>query len=82
MRRRLIATAQCRGRPVRYYLLADGVRDGKRMYGILVERGGDQELIPEIAPSRWRVQALLERLARGRVTPVTVRDAVEDWLLT
>lgn len=81
MRRRFIATVQCCGRPVRYYLLVDAVRDGRWMYGILVEGDGDREAIPGITPSRLRAQMLLKRLIRGRVTPVTARDVVEDWLL-
>lgn len=67
---------------MRYYLLVDVGKNGSRMYGILIEGGGSREMIPGITPSRLRIQSLLERLARGRVTPVTVRDVVEDWLLT
>ena len=52
------------------------------MYGILVEGVGDREVIHGITASRLRIQTLLERLVRGRVTPVSVRDVVEDWLLT
>lgn len=52
------------------------------MYGVLVEGGGDRALIPSVAPSRRRVQALLAVMMQGRVTPITARDVVEDWLLT
>lgn len=82
LRRRFVATVQCCGRPVRYYLLADGSGNERWMYGILVEGVGDREVIHGITASRLRIQTLLERLVRGRVTPVSVRDVVEDWLLT
>lgn len=51
------------------------------MYGILVEGGGDREMISTVMASRWRVQALLALLMQGHVTPTTARDVVEDWLL-
>ncbi len=82
MRRHLVGAARCRELPVRYYLLAGEVRNGSRMYGVLVEGGGDRALIPSVAPSRRRVQALLTLMIQGRVTPATARDVVEDWLLT
>lgn len=81
LRRRLVGIARCREMPVHYYLLVNGESGGRRMYGILVKCGGDREVIPEITPSRRRVQSLLGLLIQGRVTPVTVRDVVEDWLL-
>ena len=49
-------------------------------YGILVESGGEQALIPAISVSRFRVQELLGLMCRGLVTPVTARDVTEDWL--
>lgn len=64
-----------------YYLLVNRVRGGGRMYGIRVESGGEVESIRAITPSRYRVQGLLNRLMRGRVTPTAARDVVEDWLL-
>ncbi len=81
MRKRFIARASCCGRLVRYYLLVNAASGGSRMYGILIEGGGSQEKIPAITPSRRRIQSLLEQLVQGCVTPVTVRDVVEDWLL-
>lgn len=81
MRRHLVGAARCRELPVRYYLLAGEARGGRRMYGILVEGGGERAAIPSVAPSRKRVQALIAVMMRGRVTPATARDVVEDWLL-
>lgn len=82
LRRCLVGAARCRALPVRYYLLAERGSGGKRMYGILVEGGGERAVIPAVAPSRRRVQALLAVMIHGRVTPTTARDVVEDWLLT
>ena len=81
MRRRLVGMVRCCELAIHYYLLADDGQEGRRQYGILVEGGGDSVSIPRITVSRLRVQSLLERLIRGRVTPVTALDVVEDWLL-
>nr|WP_326185715.1 DUF6514 family protein [uncultured Oscillibacter sp.] len=81
MRRYLAGAARCHETSVRYYLLAEGVKSGRRRYGVLVE-GGGRQAIPAVTTSRRRVQALLELLIRGRVTPAAARDVVEDWLLT
>lgn len=61
---------------VSYALLA-----GEDGYGVCVSNGEETVEIHGIAPSRERVSQLLGLLMRGRVTPVTVRDIVEDWLL-
>lgn len=81
MRKHLVGAAWCRELPVRYYLLAEEVREGRRTYGILVEGGGDRVLLPSVATSQRRVRSLLALLMQGRVTPTTARDVVEDWLL-
>lgn len=81
MRRRLVGAARCAGIPVRYYLLANAGKDGRRNYGVLVESGSDRALIPSVAASRRRVRVLLTLMMQGRVTPATARDVVEDWLL-
>lgn len=52
------------------------------MYGILVESGGEREVLRSVTSSRRRAEALLALLVRGRVTPTTARDVVEDWLLS
>ena len=76
MRRVYIGSACCGEVPVRYFMLTSG-RD---RYGILVEKGAERVEIPSLAGSRRRVRELLDRMLRGAVTPVTVRDVVEDWL--
>ena len=82
LRRNLVGAAWCGRRPVRYYLLASGTSGGRRMYGILVESGGEREVLRSVTSSRRRAEALLALLVRGRVTPTTARDVVEDWLLS
>jgi len=63
---------------LRYYLLRS--MEPQRGYGICVTCGSDAALIPEITSSEAEVRQLLGAMIRGRVTPVTVRDIVEDWL--
>nr|WP_325296801.1 DUF6514 family protein [uncultured Dysosmobacter sp.] len=82
MRRHLVGAARCGRLPVRYYLLEGREGDGRRAYGILVEGGGDRQAVPSVTSSRQRAEALLAMLMRGRVTPTTARDVVEDWILT
>ena len=80
MRKRLVGTARCCTLPVHYFLLTGETEDGRKTYGVLVE-GDGRTSIPDITSSRSRVQSLLGRLIRGRVTPVTALDVVEDWIL-
>lgn len=80
MRRHLVRVARCGGVLVRYYLLIGGKSGGRRTYGILVEGGGDREVLHSVAASRRRAGSLLALLIRGRVTPTTARDVAEDWL--
>lgn len=81
MRKLLMGTALCRDLPVNYYLLAEMLRDGTETYGVLVEYGQEQEKLPAITISQQEIHSLLSALMEGCVTPVTLRDVVEDWLL-
>lgn len=51
-------------------------------YGVKVARtgGSEEEAIPNITTSVTRIDALMELLIRNFVTPVALRDVVEDWL--
>ena len=80
MRKRFMGEARCRTFPVRYYLLEEESEQGGS-YGVEVELEGETEAVPDLSPSRQRVEALAEALARGTVTPVGLRDVVDDWLL-
>ena len=81
MRRILAGTAGCRELPVRYYLLVEEQVNETETYGIGVEYGEDRAEVPDITSSQKGVFMLLDTMIRGNVTPVTLRDVAEDWLL-
>lgn len=76
MRKLFVGEALCRESPARYYLLEE---DGS--YGVQVELEGEEASAADLSPSRQRVRELAEALVRGTVTPVALRDVVDDWLL-
>ena len=49
-------------------------------YGLDVEYGGEHAAVFRLTPNRQAAEQLAERMARGRVTPATFMDVVEDWL--
>lgn len=50
-------------------------------YGMKIsEQGGEQCAIPDITVSTERIDELCERVIAGGVTPVTLKNVVEDWL--
>lgn len=56
-------------------------------YGVavsFVDRNGNryEQQVNDICCSQTRVETLLELLARNKVTPVTLRDVVEDFLVS
>ena len=81
MRRIFMGTARCLDQPIRYYLLAEDREDETETYGIGVEYAGETAEIPNITPFQHRIQKLAEALMQGCVTPTTLRDVAEDWLL-
>ena len=81
MRRIFMGTARCLDQPIRYYLLAEAGEDGTETYGIGVAYAGETAEIPNITPFQHRIQKLAEALMQGCVTPTTLRDVAEDWLL-
>lgn len=81
MRKRLVGEARCRAAQARYYLLEGEPEEDGRSYGVAVELGDEEEAVPDLSPSRERVEALAGALLRGAVTPVALRDVVDDWLL-
>ena len=81
MHKQLADTAVCGEVPVRYFLLEEQLEDHAAVYGVSVEYGGEEDSVRRLAGSREQVEALLAALARGSVTPVALRDEVEDWLL-
>lgn len=80
MRKSLVGEALCRASQVRYYLLEEE-SEGAGVYGLQVELNGEAASVPNISSSRRRVRELAAALTRGGVTPVALRDVVDDWLL-
>ena len=78
MRKLFVGEARCRALPARYYLLEE---DAPGSYGVQIELEGEEASVTGLSPSRKRVLALAEALVRGTVTPVALRDVVDDWLL-
>ena len=80
MRTLLVGEARCLASRARYYLLEqDGEDPGS--YGVLIELEGEEATAADLSPCRERVEALARALVRGVVTPVALRDIVDDWLL-
>ena len=80
MSKQLVGETMCRASQVRYFLLEEKLEEGER-YGVGISMGEEVADIPNLSPSRARVQELAEALVRGGVTPLTLRDVVDDWLL-
>ena len=82
MRTYLVKRKCFRNVVLNYLLLVDPVGQQAEAYGICVASGdGMTCAVKRISFSQVRIFALLERLIRNSVTPVTLRDVVEDWLL-
>lgn len=80
MRKVLVGETEVLGETTVYYLLDD--TDGfPGNYGVQIIRGSEQSCVNSLAPSGDRVWRLAELLLRCAVTPITLRDVTEDWLL-
>ena len=71
--------------PYDYSILVDEVAVGGfacESYGIQVtsRRTGERSAVPNITVSVPRIDALAELLIRNQVSPIHLRDVVEDWL--
>ncbi len=73
---RLFGAAECLGKEIRYFLLAE-----QGSWGIAVEYGGESVWLPGLTAERSRAEELLRAMARGQVTPVTARDVASDFFL-
>lgn len=80
MRKLFVGEAWCRALPVRYYLLEEDEKNAGA-YGVQIELAGEAASARALSPSRRRVLELAETLVQGAVTPVGLRDVVDDWLL-
>ena len=81
MQRILVGTVGTGRGTIFYYLLSGGGLPSRKSYGILVEYLGEQAAVWNISSSKEAVESLLMRMQRGSVTPVSVLDVVEDWIL-
>lgn len=72
----LVGEVPCLSSQARYYLLEEA-----GTFGVRIELEEEEASVTDLSPSRRKVQALAEALLRGSVTPVGLRDVVDDWLL-
>jgi hypothetical protein len=72
------------GAEIRYSLLCEDAAKtgplGCELYGVEVKMGEEVASRPRLTASRKSVTALLDRLALGGVTPVSLCDVVDDWM--
>lgn len=81
MRKMLIRRADVGAFVLEYHLVEESREDGRKDYGIEVcSSSGDGDCVRGITVCREEAAALLHLLARNTVTPVTLRDVMEDWL--
>ena len=68
----------------RYVILVDEMTVGEmncESYGVRVTGpDGDCAEIPNITVRAGRIDELVDLLRRNQVSPVTLRDVVDDWL--
>ena len=81
---RLLTDAQGRVREYSYFVLVGEMDVGNfscEAYGVMIrETGGESAALPGLTVSAARIDELAGLLVRGGVTPVTLRDVVDDWL--
>ena len=73
-----------RERRYRYYVLVGELPLGGlscESYGVkIVGEDGEEASAPDITVSAARIDALVELLCRNAVSPVSLRDVLDDWL--
>ena len=97
MERQLFGSVPCGETDVTYYLLVEEPRGTTAeetevvtaeenwaitQYGVMVEKGEEQVVLPSLDCNQDRVRDLLAAMVRGVVTPVSAKDIAEDWLLS
>lgn len=80
MQKILIGKTEVSGQPTLYYLLRETAGTVEH-YGVEIIRGTERSRVKRIAVSGDRVWDFAERLMKNGVTPTTLQDVVEDWLL-
>lgn len=81
MRSVFMGSRRLSGETLSYHLLIEEVEDLGENYGVLLEGFGQTAAILGITVVQNRALSLLEKLRHGAVTPASLRDVVEDWLL-
>jgi len=67
---------------IEYYLLADEFGHIGESYGVRIDcDNGETASVRGITLSQSRIQVLMDMVLRNTVTPSTLRDVVEDWIL-
>ncbi len=75
----VLKQVSCLGKELCYRIVESREREGVA-YGLDVEYGGEHAAVFCLTPNRQAAEQLAESMARGRVTPSTFMDVVEDWL--
>jgi len=82
MRSLLIGTKEILKEQIEYYILAEEDQDAyMESYGVRIVHGESISQICRITASSDKIQTLIMRLMEGLVTPITLRDVIEDWVL-
>lgn len=69
-------------RSAAYYLLTEEIGELCESYGVAVcFEDGEQCRIPGITCSQRGILCLIATLIRESVTPITLMDVVDDWIL-
>lgn len=64
-------------------MLIEELSDSIENYGVeLICVNGERARVCNVTPSQSKIMLLLSQLMQYAVTPVTLRDIVDDWLLT
>ena len=68
-----------------YSILVDEMDVGRffcESYGVSIRDAvtGQRAAVPNVTASIPRIDELMELLIRNEVTPVTLRDVIDDWL--
>lgn len=81
-----VFTETCRGAPLelKYYRLWEEAPEGPTRYGAAIEAVCNGEAtraeVPDVTSLREEIDHLLWKLARGTVTPESLREVIEDSL--
>ena len=81
--RRELITSRNEKKEFVYYLIEnEDAESGEICFGIEISEssGGASSCIKNITSKREKVKGLIEKLADGTVTPVTLYDIVYDWV--